>query len=116
MRTSLKASMADSSVNDRYSILVENAVMGNNGEALNRCLCDEHSVKGVAMVRGQISNSVSMVHSDWKHFKRLSLQYLAETGGDLKLAHTLLYPDLPDDCGTDESNVADIGYLLPGDV
>jgi len=60
---------------------MKNAVMGDNGEALYLCLCDEHSVKGVTMVRRETSNSVSMVRSDGKLFKRLALQHLAEIGG-----------------------------------
>jgi hypothetical protein len=62
---------------------MENAVMGDNGEALDHGLRDEHSIEGVTMVRREVFNSVSMVRSDWKVFKRLSLQYLTERGRDL---------------------------------
>jgi hypothetical protein len=41
-----------SSLNDRYSILMKNAVMGNKGEAFYLRLCNKHSVKGVTMMRG----------------------------------------------------------------
>jgi hypothetical protein len=56
----------NSSLNDRYSVLMENAVMGDNGEALDHGLRDEHSIEGVTMVKREVFNSVSMVRSDWK--------------------------------------------------
>jgi hypothetical protein len=71
----------NSGLNDRYSVLMKNTVMGDNGEALYLCLCDEHSVKGVTVVRREVSNSVSMVGRDGKLLKGLSLQNLAKIGG-----------------------------------
>lgn len=51
-RTQCVSADSGSSLNDRYSILMKNAVMGNKGEAFHFRLCNKHSVKGVAMVEG----------------------------------------------------------------
>jgi hypothetical protein len=44
----------NSGLGDRYPVMMKDAVMGDNGEALNLFLWDEHSVKGVTKV-----NSIS---------------------------------------------------------